>query len=103
MGLGLVGLLIVRIIRDNPDFRIELSLEIDAEAECHLGQVRDVKITGFQIPMLYDAIEPSFEDMDDAFETLVQGFVVVVLEGQNIIAVTALKNIVSTYLDNIFC
>ena len=41
--------------------------------------------------------------MDDAFETVVQGVVVVVLEAQNILAVTALKNIVSTYLDNIFC
>ena len=94
---------IVWIIRDNTDFRIALSLDIDAEAECHKDQVRDIKITGFQIPMLYDAIEPSFEGMDDAFETVVQGVVVVVLEAQNILAVTALKNIVSTYLDNIFC
>ena len=84
-------------------FRISLSLNIDAEAECHKDQVRDVKITGFQIPMLYDAIEPSFEGMDDAFEAAVQGIVVVVLESQNILAVTAIKNIVSTYLDNIFC
>ena len=53
--------------------------------------------------MLYDSIEPSFEGMDDAFETAVQGIVVVVLESQNILAVTAIKNIVSTYLDNIFC
>merc|ERR1712110_664127 len=85
------------------NFRISLSLNIDAEAECHKDQVRDVKITGFQIPMLYDAIEPSFEGMDDAFEAAVQGIVVVVLESQNILAVTAIKNIVSTYLDNIFC
>ena len=53
--------------------------------------------------MLYDAIEPSFEGMDDAFEAAVMGIVVVVLESQNILAVTAIKNIVSTYLDNIFC
>ena len=41
--------------------------------------------------------------LDDAFEAAVQGIVVVVLESQNILAVTAIKNIVSTYLDNIFC
>ena len=84
-------------------FRFTLSLNIDAEAECYEDQVRDVRITDFQIPMLYDSIEPKFEGMDDAFETAVQGIVVVVLESQNILAVTAIKNIVSTYLDNIFC
>ena len=103
LGTLVLTIRIVWIICDNTDFRIALSLDIDAEAECHQDQVRDIKITGFQIPILYDAIEPSFEGMDDAFETVVQGVVVVVLEAQNILAVTALKNIVSTYLDNIFC
>ena len=83
------------------NFTIALNLKIDVEASCDSD--RDVKITEFQIPMLYDSVEPSFEDMDDTFETVLQGIVVVVIEGQNILAVTALKNIVSTYLDNIFC
>ena len=83
------------------NFTIALNVRVDAEPEC--AEDRSVKITELEVPLLYSALEPSFDGLEPAFESVLQGVLTFVIESQNIMLVAALKTFIVQYLNNIFC
>ena len=76
-------------------------INIDSEAACDPD--RNVRITEFNVPLLYDGVSSQFENLDTAFETIIQGIVIFILESQNIVFVSALHSLLSKTISNIMC
>ena len=76
-------------------------ITIDAEAAC--DPERTVRITEFNIPFLYDGVSSTFENLDSAFETVIQGIVIFILESQNIVVVNALRTLLSKTISSLMC
>jgi hypothetical protein len=74
---------------------------IDAEAAC--DPEKNVRITEFNIPLLYDSVASNFENLDTAFETVIQGIVIFLLESQNIVLESTLRSLLSKTIINIMC
>ena len=58
-------------------------INIDAEAAC--DPEKNFRITEFHIPILYDGVVSNFDNLDTAFETIIQGIVIFIVESQNIL------------------
>ena len=76
-------------------------INIDAEAAC--DPERNARITTFNIPLLYDGVSSTFENLDPAFETVIQGIMIFILETQNIVLTTAIQSFLATTISNIMC
>ena len=79
-------------------------MNIDAEADCDPEDPeRNVRITDFNIPLLYDGVSSKFENLDAAFETIIQGIMIFVLESQNMVLEAALQRFLANSISNIMC
>ena len=74
---------------------------MDAEADC--DQEGNAKITELSIPLVYDTIEFNMENLDKSFDTVIQGILVMVIEAQNIIAVAALRRLITNSISSLMC
>jgi hypothetical protein len=76
-------------------------INIDAEAAC--DPENNVRITEFNIPLLYNSVASNFENLDTAFETIIQGIVIFILESQNVVLESTLRSFLSNTISNIMC
>ena len=76
-------------------------INIDAEAAC--DPEKNVRITEFNIPLLYDSVASDFDNLDTAFETIIQGIVIFILESQNVVLESTLRSLLSNTISNIMC
>ena len=76
-------------------------INIDAEAAC--DPEKNLRITEFHIPLLYDGVASDFDNLDTAFETIIQGIVIFLLESQNIVLESTLRSFLSNTISNIMC
>ena len=69
-------------------------IKVDAEAACQ--DRRRARITELSLPLLYDGVSTKFENLDQVFETVIEGIMIFILESQNMDLVTALQSFLST-------
>ena len=69
-------------------------INIDAEAACQ--DRRRARITELNLPLLYDGVSTKFENLDQVFETVIEGIMIFILESQNMDLETALQSFLST-------
>ena len=78
-----------------------LKANVDADADC--DEEGNAKISQLDIPLLYDTIDFNMENLDKAFDTVIQGILVMLIKAQNILAVSALKNLISSTVSSLMC
>jgi hypothetical protein len=76
-------------------------IKIDAEAACQ--DRRQVRITELSLPLLYDGVSTKFENLDQVFETILEGIMIFILESQNMDFVTALQSFLSSSIGDAIC
>ena len=69
-------------------------IKVDAEAACQ--DRRRARITELSLPLLYDGVSTKFENLDQVFETVIEGIMIFILESQNMDLATALQSFLST-------
>ena len=74
---------------------------MDSEAECDLDN--DAKITALDIPLLYETIEFDFNNLDESFDTVIQGILVMMVKNQNRLVVTTIKNLIRKSVSSLMC
>ena len=78
-----------------------VGIVVDAEADC--DEEGNAKITELDIPLVYDTIVFNMENLDKSFDTVIQGILVMVIKAQNIVAVSALKSLISSSISTLMC
>ena len=53
-------------------------IKVDAEADCQ--DRRRARITELSLPLLYDGVSTKFENLDQVFETVIEGIMIFILE-----------------------
>jgi len=76
-------------------------ITIDTDAEC--DEAGEAKITELNIPLVYDTLTFDMENLDKAFDTVIQGILVVLLETQNMLAVAALRAMIAQSVGSLMC
>ena len=76
-------------------------IKIDAEAACE--DSRRARITDLSLPLLYDGVSTKFENLDQVFETVIEGIMIFILESQNMDLVTALQSFLSSSIGDALC
>ena len=76
-------------------------ITIDTDAEC--DSAGEAKITELNIPLLYDTLTFDMENLDKAFDTVIQGILVILLETQNMLAVAALRALIAQSVGSLMC
>ena len=85
-----------------PDDIVSLpQITIDTDAEC--DSAGEAKITELNIPLLYDTLTFDMENLDKAFDTVIQGILVILLETQNMLAVAALRALIAQSVGSLMC
>ena len=67
------------------------------------GQDESVKITDLGLPLLFDGVSIKFENLDEAFESILEGIILFVVETQNSELVTALQSFLTKNIFGILC
>ena len=78
-----------------------LQITIDTDAEC--DDSGEAKITELNIPLLYDTLTFDMKNLDDAFDTVIQGILVILVETQNMLAVAALRAMIAQSVGSLMC
>jgi hypothetical protein len=76
-------------------------IKVDAEAACQ--DRRRARITELSLPLLYDGVSTKFENLDQVFETVIEGIMIFILESQNMDLVSALQSFLSTSIGDALC
>ena len=76
-------------------------INIDAEAACQ--DRRRASIKELSLPLLYDGVSTKFENLDQVFETVIEGIMIFILESQNMDLVSALQSFLSTSIGDALC
>ena len=74
---------------------------MDSEAECDLDN--NAKITALDIPLLYETIEFDFNNLDESFDTVIQGILVMMVKNQNRLVVETIKNLIRKSVSSLMC
>jgi len=78
-----------------------VKIVVDAEADC--DEEGDAKITELDIPLVYETIVFNMEKLDKSFDTVIQGILVMVIKAQNMVAVSALRSLISSSISTLMC
>ena len=76
-------------------------ITIDTDAEC--DSAGEAKITELNIPLLYDTLTFDMNELDDAFDTVIQGILIILIETQNMLAVAALRALIAQSVGSLMC
>ena len=76
-------------------------ITIDTDAEC--DSAGEAKITELNIPLLYDPLTFDMNELDDAFDTVIQGILIILIETQNMLAVAALRALIAQSVGSLMC
>ena len=72
-------------------------INIDTETAC--DDRRRVRITELSLPLRYDGVSTKFENLDQVFETVIEG----IMDSQNMDLVNALQSFLSTRIGDVIC
>ena len=87
--------------KDSLNVSASSQITIDTDAEC--DEAGEAKITELNIPLVYDTLTFDMENLDKAFDTVIQGILVVLLETQNMLAVAALRAMIAQSVGSLMC
>ena len=87
--------------KDSKNVSASSQITIDTDAEC--DEAGEAKITELNIPLVYDTLTFDMENLDKAFDTVIQGILVVLLETQNMLAVAALRAMIAQSVGSLKC
>ena len=76
-------------------------ITIDTDAEC--DSAGEAKITELNIPLIYDTLTFDMENLDQAFDTVIQGILIILIETQNMLAVAALRALIAQSVGSLMC
>ena len=80
---------------------LETQMTVDAAPAC--DQDDNIKITDLKIPLLYDGVSIQFENLDQAFEAVIEGIVKFILDTQTSDLVTVLTSFLTKSMQGIMC
>ena len=76
-------------------------ITLNAQAAC--DPEGSLRITDFNVPLLYGGVVSKFDNLDQAWETIIQGLLIFIIESQNMIFVGALRGFLASTISNIMC
>ena len=91
----------ISISKNSSNVSASSQITIDTDAEC--DEAGEAKITELNIPLVYDTLTFDMENLDKAFDTVIQGILVVLLETQNMLAVAALRAMIAQSVGSLMC